>query len=65
MLFKHSSRFITLLVLILFTIGCDSSPQKTEIKESTKDVVSEAPPLTITVEVTGGTIEGAMQDGIF
>src|SRR4030042_801499 len=64
MLFKHSGRFIMLLVLILFTVGCDSSSQKTEIKESTKAEVSEAPPLTITVEVNGGTIEGVEQEGI-
>jgi para-nitrobenzyl esterase len=47
MLFKHSSRFIALLVLILFTIACG------------------APSLTTKVEVTGGTIEGVEQDGIF
>ena len=64
MFFKHSGRFIMLLVLILFTVGCDSSSQKTEIKESTKAEVSEAPPLTITVEVNGGTIEGVEQEGI-
>jgi para-nitrobenzyl esterase len=65
MLRKHSSRFIVLLVLILFTIGCDSSSQKIEVKESTKSEVSEAPALTTTVEVTGGTIEGVLQDGVF
>lgn len=53
---KHLGRFVALLVLILFTIACDSSSQKPE--------VSEAPPLSTTVEVTGGTIEGVEQDGI-
>ncbi len=47
MLFKRSSCFLVLLVLILITGGCAS------------------PPLTTTVEVTGGTIEGVEQDGIF
>jgi hypothetical protein len=28
-------------------------------------VACSAPPLTTTVEVTGGTIEGAEQDGVF
>jgi len=65
MLFKHSSRFAVLVVLILFTIGCNSSSQKSETTENTKAEVKEAPALTTTVEVTGGTIEGAMQDGIF
>jgi para-nitrobenzyl esterase len=69
MLFKHSIRFIVLLVLILFTIGCDSSSQKTEVEESTapaaKAEISEASPMTTTVEVTGGTTEGVERDGIF
>jgi len=54
---RHLSCFTVLLALICFTIACDSSTQKTEVKE--------APPLTITVEVTGGTIEGVEQDGLF
>jgi len=69
MLFKHSSRFIVSLVLILFTIACDSPPQTTTVEErdapATKADVSEAQSLTTTVEVTGGTIEGIEQDGIF
>jgi para-nitrobenzyl esterase len=69
MLFKHSSRFIVLLFLILFTIACDSSPQKTAVEENdapaAKAEVSEAPSLTTTVEVTGGTIEGGENEGIF
>jgi para-nitrobenzyl esterase len=47
MLFKHSSCYIALLVLILSAGACGS------------------PPVTTTVEVTGGTIEGVEQDGIF
>jgi para-nitrobenzyl esterase len=54
---KHTIRLITLLVFILFIIACDSSSQKAE--------VSEASPLTATVEVTGGAIEGVEKDGIF
>lgn len=54
---KYMSRLITLLVLILFLIACDSSSQKAE--------VIEALPLTTTVDVTGGTIEGVEQDGLF
>ena len=66
--FKHSIRFTILLILFLFTIACDSSPQKTGVKESAAPAaeakVSEALPLATTVEVTGGTIEGVEQDGI-
>ncbi len=66
---KYPSCFILLLALIFFTFACDSSPQKTEVRESTaaaeKADISEAPPLATTVEVTGGTIEGVEQDGIF
>lgn len=60
---KHFSCFIVLLALIFFTFGCDSSPQKNKVEESAAPVVV-AQPLTITVEVTGGTIEGVKQDGI-
>ena len=56
MFFKNTIRFLLLLALIFFTFGCDSSPDKTEVRE--------ALPLTTTVEVTGGTIEGVEQDGI-
>lgn len=59
MLFKHSSRFIALLVLILFTIACGAPTLATKVE------VSGAPSLTTKVEVTGGTIEGVEQDGIF
>jgi para-nitrobenzyl esterase len=65
---KYSSYFPLFLVLIFFTISCDSSSQKSGVKESTapaaKAEVSEASSLTTTVEVTGGTIEGVEQDGI-
>ena len=47
MLFRHSSCYIALLVLILSAGACGS------------------PPMTTTVEVTGGTIEGVEQDGMF
>ena len=53
---KHSIYFTALLVLIFFTFACDSSSQKTG--------VIKASPVTTTVEVTGGTIEGVEQDGI-
>ena len=47
MLFKHTSRLIAVLALILCAIACDVTS------------------LTTTVEVTGGTIEGVKEDGIF
>jgi para-nitrobenzyl esterase len=47
MLFKHSSYYVVLSALILFTCACGS------------------PPLTTTVEVTGGTIEGIEEEGLF
>lgn len=63
---KQSGCFIVLLAIIFFTFACDSSPQKTESTAQPEKVdVSEALPLTTTVEVTGGTIEGIEQDGIF
>lgn len=52
---KHSSHFIVLLTFICFTISCASSFRKTD----------PAAPLTKMVEVTGGTIEGVEQDGLF
>ena len=56
MFFKNTIRFLLLLSLTVFTFACDSSSQKTEeIKAS---------PITIKVDVTGGTIEGVEQDGI-
>ncbi len=65
---KHSSCFELLMILVFFTFACDSSSQETEVEESTapaaKAEVSEAAPLTTTVEITGGTIEGVEQDGI-
>ena len=66
---KHSICYMALLALILFTFACNSSSQKPVEKKSTapeaKTEVKEAPPLTTTVDVTGGTIEGVEQDGIF
>lgn len=66
---KHAYYFTLLTVLILFTFSCDSSPQKkTEMKEGiapeAKTEVIESTPLTTTVDVTGGLIEGVEQDGI-
>lgn len=61
---KRSSSFILLLIIVLFTFACDSSSQKTEVEEITTPAVEPAPPLTTTVQVTGGTIEGVEQDGI-
>ncbi|MFC1495718.1 carboxylesterase family protein, partial [Thermodesulfobacteriota bacterium] len=60
---KHSSCFILLLALFIFTFACDSSPQKNKVEENNAPAVV-ARPLTTTVEVTGGTIEGVEQDGI-
>ena len=66
---KYSRCFTLLLILTLFTFACDSSSQKTEVKESTAPLAEaesvEAPDLAARVEVTGGTIEGIEQDGIF
>ena len=68
MLFKHPMRFAALMVLFLFIFACSSSPEKKEAEESiaqtAKTEVSGVPPLTATVEITGGTIEGVEQDGI-
>ena len=60
MFYKHSCRLIPVLVLILFSVACDSPTQKTVVEET-----REAPSLTTTVEVTGGTIQGVEEDGIF
>ena len=56
---KHLSCFPLFLLLALFIFACEKPPQET------KSEVKEAPPLTTTVAVTGGTIEGIDQDGIF
>ena len=65
MFFKNTIRFLLLLALIFFTFACDSSTDKAENKApEAKAEVSEALPLTTTVAVTGGTIEGVEQDGI-
>ena len=66
---KYLIFFMILLILIFLNYACDSSSQKPGVKERTsqaaKAEVSEAPLLTTTVEVTGGTIEGVEQEGIF
>jgi para-nitrobenzyl esterase len=68
--FKHSVRFI-LLTILLFTFACSNEPQqaKTDIVDSSaqevKPEIKEAPAVTATVAVTGGTIEGIELDGIF
>ncbi len=65
MLFKHSIRFLLLLTLIFFTFACDSSTDKAEnTARKVQEEINDALPLTTTVEVTGGTIEGVDQDGI-
>ncbi len=70
MLIKHSSRFI-LLTLLLFTFACSNEPRqaKTDAVDSSaqevKPEIKEAPAVTATVAVTGGTIEGISLDGIF
>jgi para-nitrobenzyl esterase len=59
MFIKHPIRILLFLLLILFTFACEKPrPDK-------KPEVKEAPPLTTTVAVTGGTVEGIEQDGIF
>jgi len=60
MLFKHSSRLILVLVLILFSVACDSPTQTTTVEET-----RESPSLTTTVEVAGGRIQGVEEDGVF
>ena len=64
MLFKHSIRLLLILILFFVNFACNSSNDK---PESTAPVekVDAGSPLTKTVEVTGGTIEGVEQDGIF
>ena len=66
---KQSSCFLLLVVFLFFTFACDSSSQKTEVEKSTapaaKAEINETPPMSASVEVTGGTIEGVEQDGIF
>ncbi|MGD9161787.1 MAG: carboxylesterase family protein [Desulfobacteraceae bacterium] len=65
MFLKNVIRFSLLLALTFFTFACDSSTDKAEsTAPEVKAEVSEALPLTTTVEVTGGTIEGVEQDGI-
>ena len=65
MFFKNAIRLLLLLALISFTFACDSSTDKAEnTAPEVKAEVSEGLPLTTTVEVTGGTIEGVEQDGI-
>lgn len=50
------SFFTILLALIFITNACDTSTEKTKVKEPL--------PITTTVEVTGGIIEGVEQDGL-
>ena len=50
---KIKNAIFVLIILALFSFGCDSSSDKTE-KE-------KASPVTATVEITGGTIEGLPQ----
>jgi para-nitrobenzyl esterase len=65
MFFKNAIRFLLLLALTFFTFACDSSTNKAEsTAPEVKAEVNEDLPLTKTVEVTGGTIEGVEQDGI-
>ncbi|MBN2420489.1 MAG: carboxylesterase family protein [Deltaproteobacteria bacterium] len=59
---KHFFRFLLFLSLVLFTFACEKTPptETTDTKE-----VKESAPLYATVAVSGGTIEGVEQDGIF
>lgn len=65
---KYSNYFSILVVLFFFIFACDSSSDKNKVKESNapaaKAEIKEAAPLTTTVVVTGGAIEGVEQDGI-
>ncbi len=54
MLHKYLSQLILFLILFLFTAACDKQPLN-----------PPASPLAAAVEVTGGTIEGVLQEGIF
>lgn len=56
---KHLKRLMLFVILILFTFGCEKAPQEKAPE------VKEAPSLTTTVAVAGGTIEGVQQDGVF
>ena len=66
---RHSTWILVLLLVTFFAFACDSSSEKSAGGENSapaaKSEAVEAPPLTTTVEVTGGTIEGVEQDGIF
>ena len=53
---RKFTKYVLLLSLLLLAFSCDSG---------SKSVVAVAPALKTTVEVTGGTIEGIEQDGIF
>ncbi len=68
MFIKHSSRFLLLLTLILFISACsnETGEKKTDTNVvETKTAPVEAPAVTATVAVTGGTIEGVEVEGIF
>ena len=66
---RNSAWILVLLLVTFFAFACDSSSEKSGSGENSvsaaKTEAVEAPPLTTTVEVTGGTIEGVEQDGIF
>lgn len=71
MLIKHSSRFILLAMLILFTFACnnETGEKKTDQADTsaveTKTAPVEAPALKTTVAVSGGIIEGVNLEGVF
>jgi para-nitrobenzyl esterase len=56
---RYSIRFLLFLIPILFAISCSSQ------SEGKKAEAKEALAVTTRVAVTGGTIEGVEQDGIF
>ncbi len=62
MFIKYTSRFLLLMILVIFPLACDKPPQK---ETTAVEEVKDAPSLAATVAVTGGTIEGVEQDGIF
>ncbi len=56
---KHSNRFIIAMMLAVSIFACENNPQKADIQKP------EIPSLQTVVNVTGGTVEGIEQDGIF
>ena len=56
---KHSSRLLLFLILTIFIFSCNNQ------SDGKKAEVKVAPTVKTKVAVTGGTIDGVVQDGIF